>query len=128
MNDRLATGKRFLTALTAHDYAGIETLFDPEVRFRGLTPNHTWGMFGAPSAIATMRGWVGEQGDVTFLESEAELIGDRVSLRYRYAQQKSEGPGRCICEQQAYATIEHGRVVDLAVLCSGPRPVDAVED
>jgi hypothetical protein len=30
-----------------------------------------------------MRGWFGEQDDVTFLESEAGLIGARVSLSYR---------------------------------------------
>ncbi len=61
----------------------MEALFDPDVRFRELTPNHTWGMYGAPWAIETMRGWFGEQDDVTFLESEAGLIGARVSLSYR---------------------------------------------
>ena len=108
----------FLTALTAHDHAGMETLFDPDVRVRGLTPNHTWGMDGALWVIETMRGWFGEQDDVTFLEFEAGLIGTWFSLSYRYARQNPEGPGQCLCGRHAYATIEHGRVVDLAVRCS----------
>jgi hypothetical protein len=125
VEDRIAAGSRLLEALAAHDYAGIEAILHPNVRFRGLTPREIRHVFGATATIAIMRRWFGEQGGIALLDARVSTIGDRLSLRYRYV--RGGAGARLLTEQQAYARVEGGRIVDLAILCSGPQPVAASE-
>lgn len=116
----MAAAEGFVEALANRDYVAIAASMTDDVRFRALTPNHTFGHFGSMSAIETIRGWVDECTEFQLLESDVEPIGDRFRLRYRFRLQDADGWH--VMEQHAYCAIADHRISDISIVCSGFRP------
>ena len=110
----------FAKAIAARDFDGLAWCLHPDVRFRALTPHHTFGLFGSDSAIATFEGWLNDVYHVELVSSEVAPIGDRVRVSYRFNVLAEEG--WMVMEQQAYCAIEDGLVTDISLVCSGRRP------
>jgi hypothetical protein len=113
----------FVEALANRDYAALADCLTDNVRFRALTPNHTFGHFGALSAVETIRDWVDECTEFQLLESDVAPIGDRFRLRYRFRLQDADGWH--LMEQHAYCAIANQRISDISIVCSGYRPETA---
>lgn len=110
----------FADAIAAQDLESLAWCLHPEVRFRALTPNHTFGHFGSDSAIATIQGWFDDVSILELVASEIEPIGDRVRLSYRF-RLFADGIWS-VMEQQAYCAIDEGVVTDVSLVSSGRRP------
>ena len=115
-------GRRFAEALANKDFDAVERLLDPDVDFRGLTPNRAWGATGAAAVVSeVLRRWLEESDHIDELLSvdAGEPVADceRVSYRFR----GHNGEGEFVVEQQAYFTERDGQIVWMRVLCSGFR-------
>lgn len=115
-----ALGAAFVAAVAAQDFAGLHSCFDPNVRFRALTPSHVWAHFGAASAVATIRDWFGDAQRMDLMASRIEHVGDRLSLSYLLRVQETDV--RELCEQRAYRITAGDRISDISMICSGFRP------
>ena len=109
-------------ALAAKDFERLQTLFAADVRFRALIPKGLREDATAEDAAARMRGWFGDCDPLELLDSAVEQIADRVHVRYRF-HAREEGDWHLV-EQQAYLTVEDGRISDIDIVCSGFRVVD----
>ena|SRR2546430_2526508 len=114
--------EELVDAVAAQDFERVETLFAPNVRFRALIPNGLREDATAADAAARMRGWFGDCDPLELLDSEVQQVADRVHVRYRF-HAREEGNWHLV-EQQAYLTVEDGRISDITILCSGFRVVD----
>jgi hypothetical protein len=110
----------FAEAIAAQDLESLAWCLHPDVRFRALTPNHTFGHFGSDSAITTIQGWFDDVSILELVSSEVEPVGDRVRVAYRF-RVLADGVWSVI-EQQAFCTIDEGVVTDVSLVCSGRRP------
>jgi hypothetical protein len=110
----------FAEAIAAQDLESLAWCLHPDVRFRALTPNHTFGHFGSDSAIATIQGWFADVSILELVGSGIEPIGDRVRVSFRF-RLFADGLWS-VMEQQAFCTIDEGVVTDISLICSGRRP------
>ena len=109
----------FAQAIAAQDLESLAWCLHPEVRFRALTPNHTFGHFGSDSAIATIQAWFDDASVLELVSSEIEPIGDLVRVSYRF---RIFADGLwSIEEQHAYCVIDEDVVTDVSLVCSGRR-------
>jgi hypothetical protein len=114
-----------IEAIAARDFNALAGCFHPEVRFRALTPNNTFGHFGAVSAVATVKGWYGDASIIELVSKEIEPIGsERIRLGYRLRVLKDHTWK--VVEQQGYCTLGNGLVADISLVCSGFQPVDEI--
>ena len=112
----------FVPAIAAQDFDGLANQFHPRIRFRALTPNSTFGLFGSTAASDTLRDWFGDATVLELLASEAAPVVDRVRLSYRFRVQEA-GIWK-IVEQQAMCVVDDGLITDISIVCSGFRPVE----
>ncbi len=115
-------GRAFVNALARKDFAEISTLVDPEIDFRGLTPNRAWEASG-PRALVddVLSQWLEDSDHVEEVVSvETDSVADRQRIAYRL--RVSNPDGAFIFEQQAYFTERDGRIDWMRALCSGFRP------
>ena len=117
------TAERFAECMAARDFAGIEACLDPGVRFRALTPNHTWGHFGAASAINTIQNWFEDVDFGELIDVRAEPVGDRVRVGYRLRLHNHNGWH--VMEQQAFCVMSDDRIADISIICNGNQPDSA---
>ena len=110
----------FAEAIAAQDLESLAWCLHPDVRFRALTPNHTFGHFGSDSAIATIQGWFDNVSILELIGSGIEPIGDRVRVSFRF-RLFADGIWS-VMEQQAFCTIDEGVVTDISLICSGRLP------
>jgi hypothetical protein len=117
-------GAEFARALAAKDFDRIRELLDPNIDFRGLTPNRSWEASDADAMIArVLTEWFEETDDIEALEQlDCDSFADRDRVGYRFRVRNPDG--RFLVEQQAYVTAREGRIVWMRVVCSGFRPAD----
>ena len=115
-------GRHFAEALAVKDAKRIGELLDPQVDFRGLTPNRAWEASGAGDVTALLFGdWFEESDHLDQLvEVETTEMADRERVSYRLRGHNADGD--FLVEQMAYYAEQDGRIVWLRVLCSGFRP------
>lgn len=120
----METGERFARALAAKDRDGLLDVLDPEVDFRGLTPNRAWEAAGAEALVEIILAqWLEPKDEVEeLLAVSTDRVSDRESVTYRLRGHNPDGP--FVVEQNAFFAERDGRIEWLRVLCSGFRPVD----
>lgn len=116
-------GDRFGAALAAKDAATLRAMFTDQVDFRALTPNHTWeGQTPATVIDDVVLGtWFGSCHSMELVEAAGTgKVGDRQGFSYRL--RGTNGDGRFVVEQRAYADVTEGKITWMRVLCSGFQP------
>jgi hypothetical protein len=115
------TGPAFAQALAARDFDKLQSLLDPDVEFRALTPRRTWEADGDSPTVDLFRKWF---DDATVIEQVDEVdthaVADRQHLVYRFSGHDEGGP--FVIEQQVYFTERGGRMNWMRMMCSGFRP------
>jgi hypothetical protein len=115
-------GPEFARALAAKDSSRIAELLEPEIDFRGLTPNRAWEATGPDAVIAVLLDqWFEAKDEIEGVEHiETETMADRQRVGYRFTVRNPDG--HFLVEQQAYLSAPEGRIEWMRVLCSGFRP------
>jgi len=121
-------GRTFVDALVAKDRHALVSVLDPQIDFRGLTPNRDWRGTAPDEVVEIGIGnWFEPRDHVReVLEFQTEPIADRHHLRYRL--RVSNPDGEYVVEQQAYSDAPDGRIRRMSVVCSGFRPWEATPD
>jgi hypothetical protein len=114
-------GRRFADALGRKDFDAVAALLDPEIDFRGLTPNRVWEASGAQAVVdEVLSQWFEDSDEVDRIDSiETSSVADRDRVAYRFSGHNPDGP--FVVEQQAYFAEQEGRITWMRVLCSGYR-------
>lgn len=109
-------------AIVNLDFERARGLLDPEIDFRGMTPNRVWEADGPDEVEMAMRKWLqNPEREVESVEvTSSEVVEDTARVGWRVRGQRTEGPFSF--EQQAYVRENEGRIVWLRVMCTGPRP------
>jgi TusA-related sulfurtransferase len=121
--DDVATGlgRAFVDAIVAGDFDRLETLFAPDVRFRALIPRECQEASTAAEARALVEDWFSETDPRELLGSTVDLVGDRLTMGYRL-ELKVSGERRTV-EQHVAAAVDGTSLRDVALVCSGFRPL-----
>jgi hypothetical protein len=119
----LQLGRRLIDGIVAHDWAEIESCFEPDARLRAVVPkeNAFRDRVGGQEAADQIRRWFGEADVTELVSSSVEPMGDRVHISYRI--HEHEPDGWYLVEQQAYITLGDQGIAYLNLVCSGFRPV-----
>jgi hypothetical protein len=118
-----ALARRFVGALAARDFAGVARCFASDVRMRGLIPSGLREREGASDAAALFEEWFGACDPIETLDVQAETVADRLRIAYRF--RLVEDGAWYEVQQQAFCTLEAGRIAAMDVMCSGFRPIEA---
>ena len=121
-----AVGRKLLQAVQAPNWTAIARCFAPEASFRVLTPGPLRTFTGPEEAAERFRFWLEPLEEIEFLESDVEVIADRVRIRYRFRGRDPE-KGWQLNEHTGYAEVEDGRIVTLNMTCAGFRPTTEPE-
>jgi TusA-related sulfurtransferase len=116
-------GEAFVDAVVSRDFDAIEASLAPDVRFRALTPRAMREAATASGARAWIEGWFGETDRNELIESRVEMIADRLHVAYRI--RLREDGAWFLVEQQLFASLGDARLTDVALVCSGFRPIEA---
>ncbi len=122
--DHVATalGRAFVDAIVAGDFDRLEALFAPDVRFRAIIPGEVPGGLDGRRCPRDHRGLVRRDGPHgSSLGSTVDLVGDRLAIGYRL--ELTDDGERRVVEQHVAATVDGASFRDLAVVCSGFRPL-----
>ena len=121
--DQVATrlGRAFVDAIVAGDFDRLETLLAPDVRFRAIIPDEYEEAATAAGARAVVEDWFGGTDRRELIGWAAEPVGDRLALGYRV--ELTEDGERRVVEQHVAATVDGASFRDLALVCSGFRPL-----
>jgi len=119
----LQLGRRLIDGIVAHDWAGIESCFEPNARLRAVVPqeNPFRDRVGGQEAADQIRRWFGDADVTELVSSSVKPVGDRVHVAYRI--HEHEPGGWYLVEQQAYITAGDRGIAYLNLVCSGFRPV-----
>ncbi len=119
-DDELEVGRRFLTALAARDYDGLEACFQADVSFKALVPSGIRDAIGPQVTVAWLRRWFEDADLFDMQKMNVDMVVDRLHITYRIRLHK-EGLMQMI-EQQAYCSVDDGHITEMKLLCSGFRP------
>jgi hypothetical protein len=121
-------GELFAQALARKDGKGMLDLLDPEVDFRGLTPNRFWEASSAKALVDIILGaWFEAHDHIDALEDvQVGAVGDRDRVSYQVRVVNPDGV--FLVEQQAYFGVDGDRINWLRIMCSGYRAVDEEPD
>ena len=114
-------GQAFLEALAVRDFDRIEKLLHPHTRFRGLIPGAVREGTTAAEALSWLRRWFGAAEVFSMTQCSVDQVVDRLHLAYRA--QVREQDGWQEVAQHLYCIIGHDVITDMALLCSGFRPL-----
>lgn len=116
--------ERFVHALAQRDRAELLELLAPDVDFRGMTPGRFWEATEAEDLVdRVLFTWFEEQDVVRqVLALDRDWMADREHVSYRFSVDTPDG--RHLVEQQAYLSVDDGRIAWLRIMCSGFRKVD----
>lgn len=125
--DPLELGREFVRALSAKDLASIAEVLDPQIDFRGLTPNSDCRAENPDDVLEILFGSWFESKDhiLELLEVQTRRAADRTHLFYRLRVENEEGMK--FVEQQGYFDAVDGRITKMSLLCAGFRPWDSVQ-
>lgn len=118
-------GERFAQALAKKDSQGLLDLLDPEVDFRGLTPNRFWEASSANALVddILLGAWFEARDHIEALEDlQVGAVGDRDRVSYQVRIVNPDGV--FLVEQQAYFGVDDARINWLRIMCSGYRAID----
>ncbi len=126
--DHVATGlgRAFVDAIVAADFDRFQTLLAPDVRFRAIIPDEYQEASTAADARELVEDWFGETDHRELLGSTVDRVGDRLTMGYRLG--LTEAGERRIVEQHVAATVDGAWFRDLALVCTGFRPLAADSD
>jgi hypothetical protein len=116
-------GEDFARALAAKDFDNVRRLLNPDVDFRGMTPNRVWEA-SHPDALIddVLRVWFEDSDQIDAIDQiETDSFADRERVGYRFTVTNPDG--RFVVEQQAYLEERDGRIGWMRVMCSGFRPL-----
>lgn len=117
-----SVGERFVDALLAKDWRRVETVVDPEVDFRALTPGRPWEATGSTALVKEVfEHWFEPTDEIyEILDVSTDRVVDRHRVVYRF---RIRNPGGdYVCEQTAYFDEVDNRITKLRILCSGFLP------
>lgn len=117
-------GGLFAEALAKKDVPRLLDVLDPEIDFRGLTPGRFWEASSATALVGDvlLGAWFEAHDHIDALEDvQLGSVADRDRVAYQL--RVSNPDGVFLVEQQAYFSVENGRINWLRILCSGYRPI-----
>lgn len=114
-------GRAFIEAVVNADFPRLASLLAADVRFRALVPRTSLEVASADAAREIFDDWFGETDERELLDSSVELVADRLLITYRL--RLYEAGRLLVVEQHLVATVADDRLRDVALLCSGFRPV-----
>ena len=117
-DEALKAGRRFVSAIERQSWEELAELFDTAVQFRALIPGGLRTADDRESAVRYLQKWFGDANPLVLLSSSVEMVEDRVHMAYRFRVREDQW---YLVEQQAYSTIQEGRIVKMDLLCSGFR-------
>lgn len=115
-------GRAFIDAIARRDFRAIEALLAPDVRFRALVPRAYRKAGTATGARDWIENWFADADRFELVESRVEMVGDRLHLVYRI--RLSEAGTWRMVEQNVFAGVAGARLADVALVCSGFRPLE----
>ncbi len=116
-------GAALVDCVVRRDFDGLQALFADDVRFRALIPRSIPQAGSARDARTIMEGWFSDTDRAELLGSTIETVADRLQVVYRV--RGREGGAWYLVEQHVSASIAGDRLTDVALVCSGFRPVEA---
>ena len=114
-------GQAYLDALAVRDFERIKKLLHPHICFRGLVPGAVCEGATAEETLSWLRRWFGTAEGFNLRQCSVDQVVDRLHLAYRAQVRDQEGWQEVA--QHLYCIIEHEVITDLALLCSGFRPL-----
>lgn len=123
--DPIRLGRAYVEALVRGDFDALEGLLAPQVRFRALIPRAMREAATAAGARAWIEGWFGDTDARELIASQVEMVADRLHLTYRL-RLREDGAWHLV-EQHLFASLADAQLVDVALMCSGFRPLEAPE-
>lgn len=113
----------FVAALAAQDWERLAVCFSPDVDFRALVPSKQpfRERKGGKETAEQLAAWFGDADPLVLLHTSVEALSENVRISYRFGAFE-EGQWHVV-EQQAYASLEGGRITKLDLVCSGFQPV-----
>ena len=115
-----AVGTRLVEAIAAQDTAAISTCFADNAEFHALTPSGLRERTGASETGELIAGWFADSTELELVDSEANEVGDRVHVAYRFEGIEEGQP--YVVEQHLYGEARDGKIERANLLCSGFRP------
>lgn len=112
-------GTVFVAALARQAWSELAACLDDAVQFRALIPSGLRTAEDRISAAYYFQKWFGDADQLVLLSSQVNLFLDRLHLTYRFRAHEDQW---YIVEQQAYCTVQDGRIIRINLLCSGFRP------
>ena len=116
--------ERFVRAIAEKDREQLLRLLAPDVDFRGMTPGRFWETDRAETLVDdVLFTWFAPDEVVEeVLAVDTGWLADREHVSYRFVVRTPDG--KHLVEQQAYLTVDDGRITWLRSMCSGFRKVD----
>jgi hypothetical protein len=116
------TAQALVAALLNADADAVAACFTDGARLRALTPPGLRERTGSAEIGELMASWFADCKDVALVAASAGAVGDRHHVSYRISCVKA-GRGPCIIEQQLYLEVASAQYAEVALVCSGFRPV-----
>ncbi len=116
-------GRAFVDCVARRDFNGLQTLFADDLRFRALIPRSDPEARSAHDARTIMEGWYRDSDRTELLGSTVEMVVDRLQIAYRV--RGRENGAWYVVEQHITASVDDSRLTDVALVCSGFRPIEA---
>jgi len=110
-------GTTFVKALRRRDFAKLQELFHPRIRFRALVPPGLRTAEEAAAAAEHPKRWFGDADRFDVVASKVGRLGPRIRVGYRI--RLREAGVWYTVEQQAYLDVRDERIVTMDLLCSG---------
>jgi TusA-related sulfurtransferase len=114
-------GQAYLDALAVRDFDRIEKLLHPHIRFRALIPRAVREGTTAEEALSWLRRWFGDAYVFNLMQFSIDQIVDRLHIAYRVHVRDQDGWQEVA--QHIYCIIQNEVITDMALLCSGFRPL-----
>ena len=112
-------GTKFVQALSARNWKGLEGLFQPSIRFRALIPPGLREASSDVEASGHFRQWFGKADAFEMMDFIVEPLLDRVRIAYRLRLHEDRWYR---CEQQTFCVMSGDHIEKMDLLCSGKRP------
>ena len=116
----LTVASAFLAGIACRDSGAIAACLTSDAQLRALTPHQLREESGREAIVARYANWLDALEDFELLASDAELVIDRIRIRYRFRGRDREH-GWQENEHTAYAEIRGDQIAALNLSCAGFR-------